>query len=711
MAETRTVNLEIKDNVKSLKTQYKEAIQEVQRLADTYGATSTEAANAAKNAAQLKDRIEESKSLTDAFNPDAKFNALSGSIGGVLNGFQAYEGAMGLIGVESEELQKTLLKVQSAMALSQGIQGALEAKDAFVNLGAVVKDTFTKMTLASKAFTITGIGLAITGVAYLMGAFDDATKSVKNYASAQKTSNEIQQQAIEDSAKELSALNKLQTQINDETLTREEKNKAVKKLQDVYPDLLKNVNAEKLSINELNKAVALNIKLAESRARVNAGEALRASKYQAILTDEIEVQKTLVEIEKIKSLQAGDDYKQRQIAMATRFDLKPAQDRIALAKEEIKQIDGITKADEALIAQVEKQTKVYETETPKVIKQVKERADYSIQTEKERIDAMEDGMEKRLALLNFEEKGELAQIDKKGKKAGELTKAIETRYEKERNKVKEEFYAAQLKAQEDAQKLANSNKIRLQRELDDIIEALAEQNFQNTLTEEQREIQAVNDKYFELQTLAAGNAEQLAIIEKAKADELGAIEKKAGEKSVADAKAVAEQKAAIQQQGLDTALQGVQLIKGLFEKSKGVQKAAVIAESAIGIAKMIISNKLANAGALATPQAIASSGAAAAPVIALNNISTGIGIAANIAATAKALKSLGGGSAPNAPADGGGGGGGGGASTTPQFNTIGSSGVNQLAQLQQQPVQAYVVSGDVTSAQSLDRNRIQNATL
>jgi hypothetical protein len=148
----------------------------------------------------------------------------------------------------------------------------------------------------------------------------------------------------------------------------------------------------------------------------------------------------------------------------------------------------------------------------------------------------------------------------------------------------------------------------------------------------------------------------------------------------------------------------------LFEKSKGVQKAAVIAESAIGIAKMIISNKLANAGALATPQAIATSGAAAAPVIALNNISTGIGIAANIAATAKALKSLGGGSAPSAPADGGGGGGGG-ASTTPQFNTIGSSGVNQLAQLQQQPVQAYVVSGDVTSAQSLDRNRIQNATL
>jgi hypothetical protein len=302
---------------------------------------------------------------------------------------------------------------------------------------------------------------------------------------------------------------------------------------------------------------------------------------------------------------------------------------------------------------------------------------------------------------------DLSLTAKDKKKNAKLITEIQNNLNKDLDKLDEKFYEAQRKAQEDA----NNNKIRLQREFDNIIEALAEQNFQNTLTEEQREIQAVNDKYFELQTLAAGNAEQLAIIEQAKADELGAIEKKANEKSIEEAKAVAEQKAAIQQQGLDTALQGVQLIKGLFEKSKGVQKAAVIAESAIGIAKMIISNKLANAGALATPQAIATSGAAAAPVIALNNISTGIGIAANIAATAKALKSLGGGSAPSAPADGGGGGGGGGASTTPQFNTIGSSGVNQLAQLQQQPVQAYVVSGDVTSAQSLDRNRIQNATL
>jgi hypothetical protein len=176
--------------------------------------------------------------------------------------------------------------------------------------------------------------------------------------------------------------------------------------------------------------------------------------------------------------------------------------------------------------------------------------------------------------------------------------------------------------------------------------------------------------------------------------------------------AKAEQKRAIQQQGLDTALQGVGLIKGLFEKSKGVQKAAIIAESAIGIGKMIIANNLANVGALATPQAIASGGISAAATIAFNNISTGIGVAANLAATAKALQAVGGGGA----AAGGGGastGGGAPAAPAPQFNVVGNSGVNQIAQTlgAQQPIQAYVVANNVTTAQSLDRNIIQNASL
>jgi hypothetical protein len=651
MAETRTINLEIKDNVKSLKTQYREAVQEVQRLADTYGNTSKEAAEAAKRAAELKDRIQESKSLTDAFNPDAKFNALSGSIGGVLNGFQAYEGAMGLIGAESEALQETLLKVQSAMALSQGIQGALEAKDAFVNLTSVVKNSFSAMTTASKLFAVTGIGALVTGVAYLMGAFDDTTESISKYASAQKTSNDIQQKAIEDSAEELSALNKLQTQINDETLTREQKNLAVKKLQDAYPDLLKNVNSEKLSINELNKAVVLNIKLAEARARINAAESLRASKYQEILTEEIKLQKERQDIEKERQLLEQDPLKNEQRLIFLEQQAKKTQERINAAKEEIKQIDGITKADEALIAKVEEQTKVYETETPKVIKQVKERADYTTKLEKEQIDAMEDGMQKRIALLEFQQKEELAGIDKNGKKAGELKKAIEDRYAKEIEKVRYEF-----RDRSDRDDQINLEKKVATRISIGELELSAEE--------------AIRTQIYQM------NLEQ-------------------DEKDKARIKQLNEYRVQAVKDGLQTISNLAELFAGKSEKQ---QKRAFQVQKAVNIANAVIDTyKAANTALASSPPPFNYIAMAAAITAGLVNVKK---IASQQFQSSSS--SSGGGGTPSAPEV---------AQAAPQFNTIGSSGINQLAQLQQQPVQAYVVSGEVTSAQALDRNRIQNATL
>jgi hypothetical protein len=71
------------------------------------------------------------------------------------------------------------------------------------------------------------------------------------------------------------------------------------------------------------------------------------------------------------------------------------------------------------------------------------------------------------------------------------------------------------------------------------------------------------------------------------------------------------------------------------------------------------------------------------------------------------------GSAGSAPSIGGAGGGGSAPTAAPQFNVIGNSGVNQIAQTlgQQQPVQAYVVANNVTTAQSLNRNIIRNASI
>jgi hypothetical protein len=61
-----------------------------------------------------------------------------------------------------------------------------------------------------------------------------------------------------------------------------------------------------------------------------------------------------------------------------------------------------------------------------------------------------------------------------------------------------------------------------------------------------------------------------------------------------------------------------------------------------------------------------------------------------------------------------GGSGGGQAPSAPSFNLVGGTGINQIAQglgQQQQPIQAYVVSGNVTSAQALDRNIVNTASV
>ena len=354
--------------------------------------------------------------------------------------------------------------------------------------------------------------------------------------------------------------------------------------------------------------------------------------------------------------------------------------------------------------------------------------------------AKENAVQARETLVKEKEDLQQARQDKKdivNQNKVDDVKDKQDRIKAGQDAAKESYKTEQdrIKAEKDLIAKSNSDADKLELEqkqqLDAKLEEIANQNYLNSLSDQEKELLAVQDKYFELETLAKGNAESLNDIEIAKLNEQNDInlkyqdiaykqdqefkakqkeaDDKAAKEKIDTEKAVADAKIAIQQQGLDTALQGINLIKGLFEKSKGVQKAALIAESAIGIAKMIISNKASNSATTLKYAALPGGVALAASEIAFNNISTGIGIAANIAATGKALKALGGGSVSPPPSTGGGGGSAGG--QAPSFNVVGNSGINQLAQLQQQPMQAYVVSGSVTTAQSLDRNRIENATL
>jgi hypothetical protein len=183
-------NLDLNVNVKtagaessigSLKKQLREAANEVVALSDKFGATSAEAVKAAQKAAELRDRIGDAKSLTDAFNPDAKFKALTASLSGVAGGFGAVQGAMALFGAETENVQKTLLKVQSAMAISQGLQSIGESVDSFKQLGAVIRtQVVTAFSTLRGAIIATGLGALAVGLGLLIANFDKVKEAIVN---------------------------------------------------------------------------------------------------------------------------------------------------------------------------------------------------------------------------------------------------------------------------------------------------------------------------------------------------------------------------------------------------------------------------------------------------------------------------------------------------------------------------------------------------
>jgi DNA repair exonuclease SbcCD ATPase subunit len=161
--------------IKSLKAQLKEAKNNLNEVIDRFGALSPEAANAAKSVARIEDKIGDAKKLSDAFNPDAKFKGLSSAIQGAVGGFTALQGAQALFGDKSKDLEKTLVKVQGALALSQGINSVLEAKDSFIALGAQAKAALNGIRTAIGS---TGIGLLVIGVGLLAANFDKVKEVV-----------------------------------------------------------------------------------------------------------------------------------------------------------------------------------------------------------------------------------------------------------------------------------------------------------------------------------------------------------------------------------------------------------------------------------------------------------------------------------------------------------------------------------------------------
>lgn len=792
MAEKRTIELEIKDNSKSLKAQLREAQAEVAALADKYGATSQQAVIAAKRAAELKDRIGDAKALTDAFNPDAKFKALSASLTGVAGGFSAVQGAMGLVGAEGEDIQRAMLKVQSAMALSQGLQSLGEARDSFRQLGATIRDAAIKLgiltvvqeeqtaavgasVVATEAQTVanaeaavgfkatgiagktafngikgaiaaTGIGLLVVALGTIVAYWDDIKAAVGGVSAEMQKNQDISKMQVANAER--------QVEMFDLSV-------ASLRLQGKSEKEILMLRLEKLKIQYQEQVE--DIKIAENKKKLEVAAAKRNKDlFKAYLTLEIEgmmipfrilgglVDATMLTVNAgLKALGASEikyktinSYMTEFREFATEGLATMLFDPEGVAKESDKEIDalrkGLAKTKQAIdqsrldIQQIDADAAQKAADQQKKIDEDKNKA---IDEYNQKLRAYYDGIEaQRQAQITDARQKELQQTANKyealyklADEAGKDTADLQKQQGAEEVAINKKYDDLDLKAANDK----NEAQKKMMKEMDDyaikqfitaeelkigvIQDALEKQAAIRKLAYDKEQIELQNKLDSGLITMeqfqAASRANNIVY-------QNGLIEdnRAAYKKDVDEQKAAYEQKAALQTQYADIASQAADLIKDLFGKSKAAQKTAIIVESAAGIAKMVIANKLANLGALATPLAIQTMGASAAPVIAANNVQLGIGIAANVAATAKALKELGGGgSAPSAPSASGGGGtsggGTGGGVMAPNFNVVGNNGLNQLAQLQQQPIKAYVVGAEVTTQQALDRNRITNATL
>ena len=179
--EIKTDSKQAEASVGSFKKQLKDANNELLNMSSQFGETSKEAINAAKKVAGLKDAIGDAKALAETFNPDKKFVALGGALQGATAGFSALQGAMGLFGGEGKEVEKMMLKVQSAMALQQGISGIAGAMDSFKLLGNQVKGNVVKAFTTLKGAIIgTGIGALVVGIGLLIANFDTVKKVMLN---------------------------------------------------------------------------------------------------------------------------------------------------------------------------------------------------------------------------------------------------------------------------------------------------------------------------------------------------------------------------------------------------------------------------------------------------------------------------------------------------------------------------------------------------
>lgn len=159
-----------------------------------------------KAAGKMQDEIGDTRAEIGYFASDTRrLDAALGGAQALAAGFGVVEGSMAALGIESEDLQKTMAKLQGVMVLLnslQTIQNALQAESAFVigvKTAAQKIETYVmgQATVAARAYAAavvaTGAGAVLVGLGLIASLFmdigkktKDATKETEDFYETQK---------------------------------------------------------------------------------------------------------------------------------------------------------------------------------------------------------------------------------------------------------------------------------------------------------------------------------------------------------------------------------------------------------------------------------------------------------------------------------------------------------------------------------------------
>jgi hypothetical protein len=342
----------------SLKAQLKEANMEVQKLVQQFGMASPQVAAAAQKAADLKDQIDDSNDAVSAFTGAGKFQAIGKAIQGVAGGFAVVQGAIGLVGGESKELEKTMLKVQSALALTQGLAALEGVADAFGNLKSVAVNAFKGIQAA----------IGSSGVGLLLVAIGVAAAALINYFNELSDAEKKNKKAVEDSNKALEDQLALMEDLNrrraNDLKIAEANAKLVGKSEEEISEirrasLIKQRDDAIKAVNEINKAQDLAVSKFKGTEEEKTAMLKKYSDMRNKQIADRNAAETSLELEKIALQQAAADKAKEKTKKDEEDAKNRRKERIKNEKDSLRELNEATRvAEEAFYTEESKKRKI-----------------------------------------------------------------------------------------------------------------------------------------------------------------------------------------------------------------------------------------------------------------------------------------------------------------------------------------------------------------